>query len=60
MHWISWIFGWRQDDTPNDREAFAQREATLRERHERLERMAVEADVIARAEAPEDQPWDER
>ena len=42
-----------------DREVFEQREAALRERHARLERLAIEADVISRAEtAEEPQSWD--
>lgn len=38
----------------------ARREAELRERYERLERMAIEADVISRTDRPEGQQWDGR
>lgn len=39
---------------------FEQREHQLRERHARLERMAIEADVISRSDLPEGHTWDER
>lgn len=37
-----------------DREAFERREARLRERLERLRRLAAEVDVILRTERPEE------
>lgn len=43
-----------------DGDEFERRAEELRERHDRLERLAIEADVIARTEEPESRPWDER
>jgi hypothetical protein len=65
QHWLRALFG-RQDGHHQDghhqdgKLPFTLREAELRERFERLERLAVEADVIAHSDHPEDQPWDER
>lgn len=60
MHWIWQLFNGRSDSPQADREAFERREAELRDRHERLERLAVEADVISRSDTSEDQPWEGR
>lgn len=54
---MNWLWSWLSPEKARpqaDREAFERREAQLRERHERLERMAVEADVIARTDRPEE------
>jgi hypothetical protein len=54
---MNWLWSWLSPPRPHpqaDREAFERREAELRERHERLERMAVEADVISRTDRPEE------
>lgn len=60
MHWLWSLLGWNGPRPQADRETFLRREAELRERHERLERMAIEADVITRTDQPEDRPWAER
>lgn len=55
---MHWIWSWLSPPAPRpraDREAFERREAELRERHGRLERMAIEADVISRTERPEEE-----
>src|SRR4051812_27772999 len=57
MQWLRHLINWRSDTPQADREAFERREAELRDRHERLERLAVEADVISRSDTPEGQPW---
>lgn len=54
MSWIRHLFGSNGRPAPASPEAFARREAELKERHERLVRLAVEADVIQRAETPEE------
>lgn len=53
---MQWLWSWfSQTPRPQaDREAFERREAQLRERLARLERLAVEADVISRTERPEE------
>jgi len=60
MHWLRSWFSPSDERPQADREAFERREAELRERHERLERMAIEADVISRSAEPEGRRWDER
>ena len=58
MHWWEILLGRRDDSSEEDRDAFARRAAELRERHERLERLAIEADVVSRVETPEEpHPW---
>jgi hypothetical protein len=57
MQWIWKLLNGRSDSPQADREAFERREAELRDRHERLERLAAEADVISRSDTSEDQPW---
>ena len=60
MHWLKHLLGCRADSSEEDRDAFARRAAELRERHERLERMAIEADVIRRSDTYEEpRPWAE-
>jgi hypothetical protein len=54
MSWLKAIFGRQDDDRPDaDREAFRRRERSAQERLQRLERMAIEADVIQRNDTPE-------
>jgi hypothetical protein len=54
MQWLKAIFGRQDDDRPQaDREAFQRRERSLQDRLRRLERMAIEADVIQRNDTPE-------
>jgi hypothetical protein len=60
MQWIWKLLNGRSDSPQADREAFERREAELRDRHERLERLAVEADVMSRSDTSEDQPWEGR
>lgn len=61
MHWIKAALGIGRSAPPRDeREAFRRREAELRERYERLERLAIESDVISRSDRPEGLPWDAR
>lgn len=61
MNWLwSWLSPQKSRPQQADREAFQRREAKLRERLERLERLAVEADVISRTERAEDRPWAEQ
>jgi len=60
MNWIGYLLGRRGERPETDRKAFERRENQLRERLDRLERMAVEADVISRTEQPEGQSWAER
>lgn len=51
MQWIGTIFGWRDARSdPDDRQAFARKEAELQERLSRLEQ---EVEVIQRAESEE-------
>lgn len=51
---LSVLFGGPDNQrSPRDQEQFARREAELRERMERLERMAIEADVISRTDRSE-------
>lgn len=60
MNWLRRLFNGAQSETrpQADRDAFERREAELRARHERLERLAIEADVITRADTPEEpRPW---
>lgn len=54
---MNWLWSWLNPQTTRpqaSREAFEQREAQLRERLERLERLAIEADVITRTDRPEE------
>lgn len=60
MHWLKSWFSPPEPRPQADREAFKRRETKIREEHERLVRMAVEADVISRTDQPEDRPWAER
>lgn len=60
IQWIWRLIPWRSDTPQADRRAFERREAELRDRHERLERLAVEADVISRSDTSEDQAWIDR
>lgn len=62
MRWLRTLLGGaRMVDMPeDDREFFERREADLRARHERLERLAAEADVISRTDRQERQPWADR
>ena len=59
MQWLWYLIGRSPEARPRaDRKAFERREAELKERHNRLERLAIEADVIERTDRPEDQPWE--
>lgn len=53
MQWLWSLFGWTPPDErpPDDREAFARREADLKRRFERLDQ---EADVIQRTHGREE------
>lgn len=54
MRWLLDLFTPQTPRPQADKEAFERREAQLRERLERLERLAVEADVISRSDRPEE------
>jgi hypothetical protein len=54
MQWLWSRLVPQQARPPADREAFERREARLRERLERLRRLAAEVDVISRTERPEE------
>jgi hypothetical protein len=60
MDWIRYLLGKPAARPQADRKAFERREAELRDRYERLERLAIEADVIARTDHHEDRPWPEQ
>lgn len=54
MGWLQDWFRLSETRPQADREAFERREAELKERLRRLERLAVEADVISRTDRPEE------
>lgn len=54
MRWLKALLNPLEPRPQADREAFERREAELRERLRRLERLAVEADVISRTNRPEE------
>lgn len=60
MRWLLDLFAPQVFRPQSDRDAVERREAQLRDRLARLERMAAESDVISHTDHPEDRPWNER
>lgn len=54
MRWWHALFGRADDPFSRVERTALEREANLRERHERLERLAIEVDVITRTDASEE------